>query len=171
MASDKRQKKFYSIIGGSLPLSKEISNTSPLILIRGGLVNMVLYLPAKTGEEYERNLARFITTESALLRRKITFIDCRNSISHYLFSRTDLEPLFDHLFITRIDRPYDLLDLFRSLPTNTHVQHSHYVIVSPFEHLLEKFSPDENKNWHRMWEKSVERLEQKQPIHVVVMSA
>ncbi len=129
----------------------------------------MLHLLTKTPEEYERNLARFITTESALLRRKITFIDCRNTVSQYLFSRADLQPLFENLFITRIDRPYDLLDLFRSLPKNEFVQRSHYVLVSPFEHLLEGFPPQEEKNWHRMWEKSVERLEQTQPVHVVVM--
>jgi len=71
--------------------------------------------------------------------------------------------------VTRIDRAYDLLELFKNIGHNPTVQHSHYVLVSPFYHLLEGFPLNEEKNWFRMWENSIERLEKTLPIHVVVM--
>jgi hypothetical protein len=129
----------------------------------------MLHLPSHTPEEFERNLSRFISTETSQWRRKITYIDCQNILSQYLFSREDLQPILENLYVTRIDRPYDLLDLFRSLSCNHFVEKSHYVIVSPYSHLLEGFPPQEEKNWTRMWEKSIERLESSLPVHVVVM--
>ncbi len=129
----------------------------------------MLHLPAHTPAEFERHLSRFISTESVQWRRKITYIDCQNTLSQYLFSREDLQPILENLFVTRIDRPYDLLDLFRSLSQNSFVKKSHYVIVSPYSHLLEGFPPQEEKNWMRMWEKSVERVENTLPVHVIMM--
>ncbi len=129
----------------------------------------MLTLPARTPEEFERHLSRFISTETNQWRRKITYIDCQNILSQYLFSREELQPILENLFVARIDRPYDLLDLFRGLSRNHFVGKSHYVIVSPYSHLLEGFPPQEEKNWMRMWEKSVERLENTLPVHVVMM--
>jgi hypothetical protein len=129
----------------------------------------MLHLPCKTPEAFEKNLSRFITTETKHHQRKITYIDCQNTLSQYLFSREDLAPILKNLFVTRIDRAYDLLELFKNIGRNPTVQQSHYVLVSPFYHLLEGFPLNEEKNWFRMWENSIERLEKTLPIHVVVM--
>lgn len=129
----------------------------------------MLHLPSRTPEEFERNLSRFVSTETNQWRRKITYIDCQNIISQYLFTLTEFEHILKNLIVTKISRPYDLLDYFQGL-SRTHFQgKSHYVVVSPYFHLLEELSPLEEKNWMKLWEKSIERLENTLPVHVVVI--
>lgn len=129
----------------------------------------MLHLPSRTPEEFERNLSRFVSTETNQWRRKITYVDCQNILSQYLFSLTEFQPILENLSVQKIGRPYDLLDYFQGLSRTHFVGKSHYVVVSPYSHLLEDLSPLEEKNWMRLWEKSIEHLENTLPVQVVMV--
>lgn len=130
---------------------------------------MVLHLTCTNHEELERHLFRLITLETTHWREKITYVDCQNTLSPYSFPREALQCVMNQLYFTRIDRAYDLLDLLKNISRNELVKSSHYLVIAPYSHLLEDFIPSEKKNWQRMFDKSLERVEQTLPLHVILL--
>jgi hypothetical protein len=129
---------------------------------------MVLRLSTRTPVEYESNLVRFIRNASQHENAGILFIDCRSTLTNYLRSRAELVPVFNALRIHSLESMEEFLTLLRSVDFRHRVQHAHYVVVSPFYHLLSETSAWQQKKWLLQAENVFEWLEEKFNVHVVV---
>lgn len=105
---------------------------------------MVTNLIAKDVDDYDQQLADLITAK-ILQRKKVTFIDCSNHISQYMFHENDLPYILDNLFIARIERIHELIDQLVELPRERTFQKSSVLIVSPYQSVMEEEIEDEGE--------------------------
>lgn len=129
---------------------------------------MVALIPCTDMVEYGSKLSALITAH-VRADRTITFIDCANSISPYLFSRDDLRSIKEQLFVARIERLHDLIDAIERLPFDPLFQQSDMLLVSSWASLLADVPVTERTAvLHRVLS-VLNRLEQRQHLSVVVL--
>lgn len=129
---------------------------------------MVALIPCIDMVEYGNKLSSLITAH-VRAERTITFIDCANSISPYLFSRDDLWAIRQQLFVARIERLYDLIDAIERLPFDPLFQQSDMLLVSSWASLLAEVPVRERTSvLHRILT-VLNRLEQRHHLTVIVL--
>lgn len=129
---------------------------------------MIYKIKTSTKDEYRRALAGLIANKIVIENKKITFIDCMNHLSQYMFRRSVLDKVMDNLFLSRIEQPYDLVDILKSIHFNSFFQKSDVLLVSSYNKLIEELSDDREHVKERVM-KSLERIEEKYNKEVVIL--
>lgn len=130
---------------------------------------MVYKIVSKSKEEYKKNLSRFITENIIIKKNKITFIDCMNSLSQYIFPREYVENIMDNLYFSRIELIYDLLDLLKQVQFNSYFKKSNVFLLSSYSSLLKDMHEKEIVYYKDQISKILIRIEEKYNKEVVVM--
>ena len=128
---------------------------------------MVLRLPTRTPVEYESNLVRLVLNAS-VHKHPILFLDCQSTLTKYLCSRQELKPVLDSMEKYSLHTMEELLLLLRSVDFRSRVQLTHFVVVSPFYHLMSDTSAWKQKTLLLKAESEFEKLEEKFPVHLIV---
>ena len=97
---------------------------------------MVTKIQNNSQADYRLSLAKLITDKIVNQNKMITFVDCHNHISQYIFERIHLEKIMDNLFLTRIEQIFDLLDILKSIQFNSYFQKSSVFLISSYQHLF-----------------------------------
>ncbi|MBN2567453.1 hypothetical protein JXB02_05205 [Candidatus Woesearchaeota archaeon] len=117
---------------------------------------MTTMIPTRSRDEFKARLAHEIRRHVIGGRKSITFIDCANSLSPYLFKRKELPRIMDRVFFARIETAYDLADQLKELPADPYFRSSGALFVSDWRHLLDDLPRDEQE---RLTEEIEDRLE------------
>ena len=129
---------------------------------------MVALIPCTDMVEYGNKLSALITAH-VRTDHTITFIDCANSISPYLFERDDLQSIKQQLFVARIERLHDLVDAIERLPFDPLFQQSDMLLVSSWASLLADVPVRERTSVRHRVLSVLNRLEQRQHLSIVVL--
>ena len=82
---------------------------------------------------YKKNLVESIRQN---IESKIIFIECSNCINQYLFSRIEIENVWNKLYVSRIEQPFDLLDILKSVHLNKYFKECDTILIAPYDQLL-----------------------------------
>jgi len=129
---------------------------------------MVLLVTSKDMQDYESRLAALVTKEITAGKR-ITFIDCCNRISQYLFRKEHLHVVMANLFIARVERFHDFLDLMQGIQFNYYFRISDILLVSSYNLLLFDIEERDKKFFQAKTSAILNRLEEKHAKDVIVL--
>jgi len=129
---------------------------------------MVVVVPCKDVLDYESQLSSFIA-KGIHNDKRITFIDCRNSIHPYLFKRHDLPKIMNRLFISRVERLHDFIDQLERIAADPYFKQSDVLLISSYVHLLDDIPVNEKKQSVHTITKMLSHLEHRHHITVVLL--
>lgn len=129
---------------------------------------MVVLVPCKDILEYEKRLSSFIS-QNVSSSKRITFIDCLESIHPYLFEKKELDCIVDHLFITHVHRLDDFIEQIERLCHDPYFLQSDVVLVSSYLHFISDLSVSEQQQFVRAVTRMLVDLECEYGVSVVFM--
>lgn len=83
----------------------------------------------------QSSLSKYISLQ-IFAGKKITLIDCTNSINQYLFAREEIESIMDNLYVARIEQIHDLIECLSRIHLDKFFRKSDLLIITSYEHLL-----------------------------------
>ncbi len=126
----------------------------------------MLQLSVVTPVAFETNLIQLVENARATNENTI-LIHCGSTVTNYILSRPEHRRRLDGVPIHRVHSAEELLMLLRSKEWQQKITQAHFLVVTPYYHLLENDSLWKQKKMLLRIENALEKIEKGGNVHVV----